>query len=185
MERDALLQYLMDNLADDGAAIDDQELERIIDLAVTEYGRYVPNVIETTISTDVGTLRYDFPSGTIRVYSTLTTDGVDVPFRIWGRGVSFLRDPGTQVLTALISIPHELEEGVYPSIPDDHLEYIGDLAWARALDRIADEIIRRPKVTDALSSEDWQQSAKMIYQRAAMLRDKVTAELGDIYTSVG
>jgi hypothetical protein len=185
VKRDDLIEYLLDYLADDGLSMSTPEVGRVADLAIADYSLLSPLLVETAQASVAGTLDYDLPAGTIGVLTVVDADGVDYDFALFNRKVRLATDPGGAALTLTTSALHTLVGDEYPAIPDHHLAHVGDLAYARILERLADDIAKRPAVRDGQTSEDFGSNARDLARRATLIRATVGQALDGLAPVIG
>jgi hypothetical protein len=179
MEKTTLLTNLRQVLADDSNVMADSELLQIVNLAIFEYSRMRPVIANTTVNTTTGTTTYALDGNVLGIYAVLNGTATTA-FQQSGQSVIFNTDPGTSTYTVRAAMVHvESPAGTYATIPTYDLPLILDIATYIMLERIADDIVRRPDITDGQTQESWRNSAEVLYQRANALRFRVSANAGD------
>lgn len=186
MLRTTLRSHLRNVVADaDSSVVSDAELDDIIDLAVLEYARLRPLSVETTVTTTTDTLTYDLDDNIIEIISILNTTDVVTPFTKMNRTIRFTTDPGDADYTLLGVSTYTETSGDF-DIPSFDLKTIVDVGTYILLERLADDIVRRPDIRDGQTSESWRNAAETLYARARELRTMlVTAIASSDFAFVG
>lgn len=185
MLKTTLQTHLRDILSDEGAVMSDAELDRIIDLTIYDYSLMRPTTSTFDITTSTGTLDYALDETAIGVLSVVNSAATITAAVQFGQSIRFAADPGDGVYTVTATALHEATSGNYATIPNYDLNMLLDIGTYQILERIALDIARRPDIVDGQTSERWRDSASLLYQRAATLRDKVTSNTTDEFVFVG
>jgi hypothetical protein len=187
MQTTDLIEFMRDGVSDqDNTAVTADEYTRAVAQAVREYSRHNPDVAETDLATTSGVTDYTLPSGTIRALVDVDAAGANQDFIVFGQTLRLAIAPDGSTHTLTLLRQHAADSGGnYPTIPDDHLDYVGTLGVAALLERIADDIARRSDIKEGASSESWPHNARALLRSAAYKRAVVADALSDYTPYVG
>jgi hypothetical protein len=172
MQTPDLIQYIQDAISDqEEAAVTADELGRTVVQAVREYSRVAPDYAEVALATTGGTKDYAFPTGIFDVLLVADAAGTAVDFQTFGQKIRLAADPGTGTYTLSGYRYHQPDgQDNYPTVPDEHLDYVGELGAARLLDRFASDIAQRSDIADGTTTEEWPHNARTLQRGAAYKR---------------
>ena len=186
LKRADIIQYVRDALADNGAQVTPAELDALITATALEYSRWRPVYADVALTTTAGTLRYALPANSFGILSAADATGAAVTVSQTDQVVVFTTDPGAGAITLTVSQAHVTDtNGDFPTIPFWHLVPFASLVYADLLDRLADDILRRPDVRNGQTSEIWNSSGRELHRAASGRRQAAYEALYDGAPFVG
>ena len=167
-------------------ASDNAELDEIIALSVAEFSTYRPHLTTTTVTTVVDTLEYSLPDTCVIVNEVLDSDLAAVTgWRHDDQYLIFDAVDEVAVYTVKYGAVHALTSSSYTTISSRHKDDVCDLAEARCLEILLDDMAKRQKFMDTQVRIEHPFGVSEFRKRSSFLRNSVQVRLNRFFGSLG